>query len=153
VLDRIMEQPALVQAVRELEPAVLHALIRHVGLEDCGELIALATREQIEEVFDQELWRNEATGSRFDPARFALWLEVLVDQGVRLAADKLCELDEDLLTLALSKLIFVIDIDRLALMVSNGPALEQLEKQLESTQHTNSRATVCSPAMRARSRA
>jgi uncharacterized membrane-anchored protein YhcB (DUF1043 family) len=137
VLDCILEQPALVQAVRELEPEALHALIRHVGLEDCGELVALASREQIEEVFDADLWRDTATGSRFDPQRFALWLELLVDQGARLAADKISELDEDLLVMALSKLVFVIDIEGLAVRLANrrDDARDQLEKQLESTLH------------------
>jgi hypothetical protein len=137
VLDRILEQPALVQAVRELEPEALHALIRHVGLEDCGELVALASRQQIEEVFDADLWRDSAAGSRFDPQRFALWLELLVDQGARLAADKVGELDEDLLVMALSKLVFVIDIEGLAVHMANrrDDIRDQLEKQLESTHY------------------
>lgn len=139
VLERILEQPMLVAAVRELEPAVLHQLIRHLGLEDCGELVALASREQIERVFDEDLWRSEAAGkdARFDPQRFALWLEVLVDQGARIAANKLVELDEDLLAMALSKLIFVIDIESMAVRMANRRAddVDQLEKMLESTQH------------------
>jgi hypothetical protein len=137
VLDRILEQPALVQAVRELPPEALHALIRHIGLEDCGELVALASREQLEEVFDADLWRDTATGSRFDAQRFALWLELLVEQGARLAADKVGELDEDLLVMALSKLVFVIDVESLAVRMANrrDDARDQLEKQLESTLH------------------
>lgn len=141
VLDLILAQPTLIAAVQELEAPVLHALIRHVGLEDCGELVALATREQIAQVFDEDLWKSQAQGedARFDVKRFALWLDVLVEQGARLAVDKFCELDEDLLTLALSKLIFVIDIDRLAVRMANtvgtdGQAqAEQLEKLLDST--------------------
>ncbi len=131
VIERILEQPELVRAVQELEPAALHALIRHVGLEDCGELVALASREQLEQVFDVDLWRESGTGSRFDAQRFALWLELLVEQGARLAADKLCELDEDLLVMALSKLVFVVDIESLAVRLCNHPDLDQLEKQLE----------------------
>ena len=141
VLDLILAQPALVAAVQELEAPALHALIRHVGLEDCGELVALATREQITKVFDDDLWKSRAPGedARFDVKRFALWLDVLVEQGARLAVEKFCELDEDLLTLALSKLVFVIDIDRLAVRMANtvGPdgqeQAEHLEKLLEST--------------------
>jgi uncharacterized membrane-anchored protein YhcB (DUF1043 family) len=135
VLERILAQPELVQAVRQLEPEVLHALIRHVGLEDCGELVALASREQIAQVFDADLWRDEATGSRFDARRFALWLELLVEQGATLAADKISELDEDLLVMALARLVFVIDIESLAVRMVNrrDDARDQLEKQLEST--------------------
>jgi hypothetical protein len=141
VLDLILAQPSLVAAVQQLDAATLHALIEHVGLEDCGELVALARREQIAEVFDDDLWTSRAPGedARFDAKRFALWLDVLVEQGARLAVDKFCELDEDLLTLALSKLVFVIDIDRLAVRMANtvgtdGQAqAEHLEKLLEST--------------------
>ena len=62
LLLRILERPALVAAVRELPGAVLGKLIEHVGLEDAGELVALATTEQLERVFDDDLWRAERAG-------------------------------------------------------------------------------------------
>lgn len=136
-VDRILAQPALVQAVQALDPRVLGKLVRHVGLEDCGELVALATTEQLARVFDEDLWKSARPGAdeTFDASRFALWLAVLVDQSTALAARKLAELDEDLVTLALSKHLFVIDIEQLALRMSSGgyeDDADLLEKELDS---------------------
>src|SRR6478736_5663727 len=83
LLRHVLESPALVEAVRELSPAVLGKLVDSIGLESAGELVALATTEQLERVFDEDLWREDAVGRdpRFDPARFALWLEILFEAG------------------------------------------------------------------------
>ena len=40
VLARIADNPTLARAVPGLRPEVLHALIAHYGLQDCGELLA-----------------------------------------------------------------------------------------------------------------
>jgi len=42
LLARILDEPELVRAVQALEPRALGRLIDHVGLEDAGELVALA---------------------------------------------------------------------------------------------------------------
>ena len=57
LLMRILDQPGFVAAVRELPGAVLGKLIDGIGLEDAGELVAVATTEQLERVFDDDLWR------------------------------------------------------------------------------------------------
>jgi len=74
LLMRILDQPELVAAVRELPAPVLGRLIDRVGLEDAGELVALASSEQLQGVFDQDLWRAAAPGEdeQFRPERFAL---------------------------------------------------------------------------------
>ena len=43
LLLRILERPELVAAVRELPGAVLGRLIYRIGLEDAGDLVALAS--------------------------------------------------------------------------------------------------------------
>src|SRR5574340_561157 len=55
--------------------------IERVGLEDAGELMALATTEQLLHVFDETLWTSAAPGrdERLDPERFAVWLEVMLE--------------------------------------------------------------------------
>jgi len=60
-------------------------LIDRVGLEDAGELVALATTEQISHVFDDDLWKNERPGEeeRFDTERFKIWLAVMREAGGR----------------------------------------------------------------------
>lgn len=61
-------------------------MIQRCGLEDCGELLALATTEQLSAVFDLDLWRTDRHGEElFDASRFCSWLEVLADLGA--AAD------------------------------------------------------------------
>jgi hypothetical protein len=135
LLQRLLEQPGLVAAVRALDARTLGKLIDHVGLEDAGELVALARTEQLEQLFDDDLWRSERPGKdeTFDPQRFALWLEVLLETGEEFAAQTLAELDEDLVTLALHRHLLVVDVDALGAELSEREEGDDLvEKALES---------------------
>jgi hypothetical protein len=95
----------------------------------------MATSEQLERIFDDDLWHSAGPGEdeRFDPKRFALWLEVLLDVGEAHAVERVVAMDEDLLALGLSKQVLVIDIDALATEVSEASDDDyvQLEKTLE----------------------
>ncbi len=135
LLARILEQPHLVARVQALPPARLLALIDHVGLADAGELVALATVPQLERIFDEDLWHSARPGQspHFDPERFGLWLEVMLEAGERFTVDTLAELSEDLLALALHELLVVVDLDEVALsaidaelerLLEDGPSLE-----------------------------
>jgi hypothetical protein len=137
LLTRILDQPQLVSVIQTLEPRVLGRVIDHIGLEDAGELVALATTQQLRAIFDDDLWRSERPGQdeRFDADRFALWLEILLEAGHAFAADKLVELDEDLVTLGLARHLLVIDVDALAVTMSEderGDDADQIDKALES---------------------
>lgn len=136
LLTRILDQPELVQSVRSLEPRAFGKLLQHIGLEDAGELVALATTAQLQQVFDEDLWRSAEPGrdETFDAERFSLWLEVMLEVGEEFAARKLSELPEDLVTLALSRQILVIDLDALAVQMSDrsDDDSQQLEKALSS---------------------
>ena len=46
VLDRILDTPHLEHVVPRLQPDLLHRVIQSCGLEDCGELVVLATPAQ-----------------------------------------------------------------------------------------------------------
>jgi hypothetical protein len=135
LVTRILDEPALVSAVQALPPAALMRLIDHVGLEDAGELVALATTDQLCRVFDEDVWRSARPGEdeRFDPERFTLWLEVMLDMGERFAADKLAELPEELVELALHHHIMVISLQELALLISEGDGQVPLEKVVEDS--------------------
>jgi hypothetical protein len=135
LVDRILDDPALVSAVQALPPAALTRLIDHVGLEDAGELVALATVDQLCGVFDEDVWHGARPGEdeRFDPARFTLWLEVMLEVGERFAADKLAELPEDLVELALHHHVTVISLEELALQISEGEGQVPLEKLVEDS--------------------
>jgi len=117
LLNRILESPGLVDAVRTLRPEVLGRLIDRIGLEDSAEIVSLATTEQLSGIFDGDLWKSKRPGldETFNIRRFALWLEVMLEAGGDFAADKLCELPDELLMLGLGSLILVINIDELGL--------------------------------------
>ena len=106
-----MDTPHLAATVQRLDPSLLHRLVRHCGLADCGEILALATTEQLTRVFDEDLWTSAQPGAdeAFDADRFALWLEVLAELGPEVAARKLVDLDFDLVTAAISRLVLVFD--------------------------------------------
>jgi hypothetical protein len=135
LLARILDEPELVAAVQNLAPAVLGQLITHIGLEDCSELVSLATTEQLRQIFDDDLWSSERPGKdeTFDAERFTLWLEVMLESGEDFTAAKLVELPEDLVTLALHRHILVLNIDELAVGMANRQGgVDLLEKALDS---------------------
>jgi hypothetical protein len=115
LLSHILEQQALVAAIRELPGPMLSTLIDRIGVEDSGDLIALASTEQLATLLDHDLWRADESGfeERFDPQRFALWLQVMGEAGEEFLVRRLSELPVDLLTLAINRLVLVIDMDAL----------------------------------------
>jgi hypothetical protein len=133
---RILDQPELVSAVRELPPPVLSQLIDRIGLEDSGELVALATTEQLERMFDDDLWKAVRAGQdeTFRPDRFALWLSVMMEAGEEHLIRRLLELPRDMLALAVHQLVLVIDMDALADVMST-PTFDamELDRALENT--------------------
>jgi len=114
LLARILDEPSLVATVQNLPPRTLGRLINRVGLEDSSEIISLATTEQIKQIFDDDLWKSDRPRSdeAFDADRFALWLEVMLEAGEGFVAQKLLELPEDMVTLALHRHLLVLDMDQ-----------------------------------------
>jgi len=74
LLERILDVPQLARVVPHLQPEVLHRVIQTCGLEDCGELVTLATPTQLAGVFDIDLWRADQPGmdEQFDADRFGV---------------------------------------------------------------------------------
>lgn len=137
LLSRIIQTPNLPQIIQSLPNPIFSALIRHIGVEDAGELVALATTQQIISAFDEDLFVNKTPGQRetFDAERFATWLEVLLESGDTQAALRLAQLSEDFLVLAFSHLITVLDHDALRdrLYEDNTPTADTIDKILESS--------------------
>ncbi len=122
--------------MRELPGAVLGKLIDRIGLEDAGELVALASTAQLERVFDDDLWRADRAGGdeTFRPERFALWLRVMLEAGEDLLVQRLCELPQELLALAVHRLVLVLDMDVVAEQLAPGDEeAEALERALETS--------------------
>src|SRR5262245_27958220 len=111
LLDRILDTPNLQHVVPRLQPELLHRVIQSCGLEDCGELAVLATPEQLTRIFDLDLWRSAQPGmdEQFDADRFGVWLEVLAEFGASVAAQKLAEMDADLVIVGLAQHAQVFD--------------------------------------------
>jgi hypothetical protein len=115
LLSRVLETPELPQRIRALPALALGKLIDEVGLADAGELVALASTEQLAEIFDHDLWQSPESGrdERFDAERFLVWLEVMAEAGERVVAEHLAELPTDLVTLALHRHLLVVPLAEL----------------------------------------
>jgi hypothetical protein len=110
LLERILDDPNLALVVPQLQPEQLHQIIKHHGLEDCADLVALATPEQLARVFDLDLWRGQpGNDEQFDADRFGVWLEVLLESGATVAAGTLAQMDADLVVTALAQHLRVFD--------------------------------------------
>lgn len=122
VLARLLDTPDLVHAVRALPGRQFASLVREIGIEDAGEIVALATTEQLVAAFDADLFVNERPGERetFDPDRFVTWLEILMEAGDGVVAGRISELSEDFVAHALSSLMLVLDNDALMLRLGEG---------------------------------
>jgi hypothetical protein len=135
LLSRVLAEPRLVDAVRALPPRELGILVNRVGLEDAGEIVALATPEQLLHVLDDDLWRSSAPGrdESLDDERFAVWLEVLLEAGDRAVADKLAGLPDELVMHGLFRQVLVLDMDALGLELAelDEEDVDQIEKNLD----------------------
>jgi hypothetical protein len=111
LLDRILDTPRLEQVVPRLQPSLLHRVIQTCGLEDCGDLVALATPEQLAHIFDLDLWRaaRASQDEQFDADRFGVWIEVLLESGAEMAAQKLAGMDVGLVVAGLAQHLLVYD--------------------------------------------
>lgn len=125
LLDRILDTPHLARIVPQLPPELLHRVIQTYGLEDCGDLVALATPAQLQQVFDVDLWRPLRPGldEQLDVDRFGVWLDVLMGSGAAIAAEKIVGMDVHLVIAALAQHVLVFD--RAAVSPLESPEGEQ----------------------------
>jgi hypothetical protein len=136
LLNRLVEMPDLARTIQALSAQTFAALVQKIGVEDAGELVALATTEQLVQVFDEDLFTSDRAGERevFDPRRFAVWLEVLLEAGDEVAARRIAELDEGFVAHALSSIVLVLGEDALRQRMDDIEEDEarQVDKALES---------------------
>jgi hypothetical protein len=116
LLVRILDTPHLAHVVPRLPSELLHRVIESCGLEDCGEIVALATPGQLAAVFDLDLWRPPQPGldDQFDADRFGLWLEVLMESGATAAARTLAGVDVALAVAGFAQHVRVFDVAALS---------------------------------------
>jgi Family of unknown function (DUF6178) len=134
LVARILDTPDLANQVQALPAPVLAGLIDRVGLEGAGEIVALATTDQLAEIFDTDLWQSDRPGEdeRFDAERFLVWLQAMREAGDPFVAQKLVELPEDLVTLAFHRQVLVVDFDRLKGEIESEGEDSTTEKALSS---------------------
>jgi hypothetical protein len=111
LVRRLLDTEGIARVVPRLPPEVLHRVIDRCGLDDCVDLVALATPRQLEGVFDLDLWRAPAPGAdeALDATRFGQWVEVLLQSGAATAGDKLAGIDRDLVVGGLMEHVRVFD--------------------------------------------
>lgn len=131
-LARLLEAPHLARLVPHLAPETLHHLIRHAGLDACGELVASATPAQLASVLDIDLWHHAQPGrdEQFDADRFGEWVEMLVDSDETVAARIVADLDAQLVVAGLSRYVRVFDLAANAAPVSTDD--EPLDRNASS---------------------
>jgi len=112
LLDRLLDILDAAHSLSRLPPVLLHRVIQSCGLEDCGELVALATPEQLARILDVDLWRAAQSSSdeQFDTDRFGVWIEVLMECGATVAAHMLASMDVALVVAALAHHTRVFDV-------------------------------------------
>jgi hypothetical protein len=112
LIQRILDTPHLDRVVPRLPADALHRIMERCGVEACGDLLALATPEQLTRVADLDLWHRPRPGldDAFDPARFAQWLEALLEAGPSAAARTLAAMDPALVAAGLSHHVRVFDV-------------------------------------------
>ena len=84
---------------------------------------------QLQELFGEDLWASRRPGGE---ERFALWLEILLESGEDLVAERLLRLPEAPVTLGLQRQLLVLDMDVLAVEMSERHRdVDLVEKALE----------------------
>jgi hypothetical protein len=135
LLHSLIELPDLARTIPALPAQIFASLVRKVGVEDAGELVALATTEQLVQAFDEDLFVSDRAGEResLDVGRFVVWLEVLLEAGDQIAADRVAELDEEFVAHALGGVLIVLEQEALRERLDDGDDdARQVDKSLES---------------------
>lgn len=105
-LDALLSAEDPAAAVGAMTPPELYELVSQLGLEDCTELIGLATPAQIQGCLDLELWDRDL------PVLDSMkgWLSTLIDTGYEKVAQVWGGLDAELRALYLQKHTTIFDL-------------------------------------------
>ncbi|MBK7195768.1 MAG: hypothetical protein IPH80_25075 [Myxococcales bacterium] len=76
-VEALLERPDAADAVAALAPNALHELVTAVGMADAGELLALATPEQVQGCLDLEVWDRD----RIELSQARPWVATLLELG------------------------------------------------------------------------
>ena len=104
-MEALLESSDPAGAVAALSVPDFYFLVKEVGLADAGELVALATPEQIRGCLDLEMWDRDRV--QLDAA--APWLSSLLEAGPEKVAEAWAGLDPELRALFLARSALIVD--------------------------------------------
>lgn len=131
LLLTLRNDPALPALLRTLQPAVLARLVGRVGLNDAGELMALAPTRNLLQALDESLWKSPAPGSAeiFDADELVDWLEAWNEIGDEFVAERLAAMSDDYRAMCLSHVVSVGIHHTLAfLAIPDDEAIVEVER-------------------------
>lgn len=134
-LSALLEVEDLGTHLQRIAPADFTRLVSSIGLEDVGEILALATTEQLVAAADELLFSRQTAGEaeRFSPTNFLTWLEVLSEAGAEEAAQRLLSMGEEFAAFAMASVLWVVDDESLAHRLSRAEYLgDAFDKALDS---------------------
>lgn len=113
LVRKLLDNPQLPAYIASLEAPVLDRLIRHIGVEDAQELVALASPAQMQELVEIETWANEHPGEAesFEPGKFLEWVDLWREMGAGFMTERLVELGEEPFVLALQHFAAVVNME------------------------------------------
>ncbi len=101
--DLILAAPNAQRLVRSFAAESLFHTLKEIGLEDCAELLALASGEQVCALVDLDCWKKD----RLETQGLLDWLEAILESGDRATGEFLHSVDRDLLVLLLKRFVRV----------------------------------------------
>lgn len=109
LLQTLQGNPGLPALLRALQPAALARLVDRIGLNDAGEVMALAPAHKLLQALDEALWKSPQPGvaETFDAGELVDWLEAWIEMGDAFAAERLAAMSDDYRALCLSHLVSV----------------------------------------------
>ena len=109
LLQILQDNPALPALLRTLQPAALARLLDRIGLNDAGEVMALAPTHKLLQALDEAVWKSPRPGvaETFDAGELVDWLDAWIEIGDTFAAERLAAMSDDYRALCLSHLVSV----------------------------------------------
>ena len=104
-MDALLDAPDPAEAVAALALPELYFLLKEVGLGEAGDLVVLATPEQIRGCLDMEIWDRD----RVQLEAAAPWLQALLDAGFEKLTQVWAGLDPELAALVLARSTIIYD--------------------------------------------
>jgi hypothetical protein len=103
----LLAQPTLPFLLQAIPAPTLYQSLMHHGLEDSVEIVEWLRGKQLLQVLDLDIWES-ASGNHIEDIaapRFCQWLRVWLEIGKDFAAERVLDLEEEVLTLLFSRLL------------------------------------------------